>query len=70
MDKNFTTVRSGLARKDAADTTTVRCPSRYQLKKGGSLATHYGTEPLQCTRPRSGHRIHEYNSLQWERGNC
>lgn len=63
----YTTVKSDLARRDVKDTSSDRCPSRYTLPN----PVRWGYEPgtvLKCSRPASGHRIHESGSIQWEKG--
>lgn len=61
-----TTVRSALARKDARDATSARCPSEYTIPR---IFIVHGGETVRCTRPQSGHRVHENGSFQWTKGN-
>lgn len=64
----YTTVRSDLARQDVKDTTSERCASEYTLKQTLWAGYTKGTT-LRCTRPASGHRVHESGAVQWTHGN-
>jgi hypothetical protein len=60
----MTTVKSDLARTDAKDTESARCPSTYRVP--ASLRAATGSAEVRCVRPASQHRVHEFGGfLQW-----
>lgn len=61
-------VRSKLARTESLE--QAQCSSRWQMTDNYFASIGYPKGSVhQCTRPASGHRVHQAGGMQWQHSN-